>query len=95
MYRLEVDVGEKEGSPPAVDRRLVAHQRAEPVVAGDDRDDDDKRRRRNDAPGTASVEAEDGRAPCRLALTQQQPRDHEPRDHEEDFDADVATAESG
>ena len=33
--------------------------------------------------------------PCRLALTQQQPGDDEPRDDEEDFDADVATAESG
>ena len=33
--------------------------------------------------------------PSRLALTQKQPGDHEPRDHEEHFDTDVAAAEPG
>ena len=94
MRGREVDVGEEDGGPPAVDRRFLADQRAQPVIAGDDRDDDDQRRRRDDAPGTTSVKATDGCLPCRLVLTQQQPGDHEPGDHKEDVDSDVAAGDT-
>ena len=95
MDGLEVDVGEKESGPLAVDRRLMADQRSERVIGDDDSDDDDERGRRDDAPGTPSVETAEGRVPRPLALAQEQPGDDETRDDEEDFDADVTTAETG
>ena len=93
MNSLEMDIGEKERGPLTVDCRLVAYQGPERVICDENGDDDDESRCRNNAPGSSPVEAAEGCVARPLAFAQQQPSNDEPRDDEEDLDADVASAE--
>ena len=87
-------IGEEEGSPLAVDRGLLAGQRAQVVVGRHDRDDDDQARGGDDPSGPAAVEADEGRVSCPLPLPEEDAGDDEPGNDEEDIDADVATGKS-
>ena len=82
------------GGDPVL-RDVARTQRRQHRDRRDDRHQDQQGGRRQQPASPPRIEGQQRDRPARVELAKQQPGDQEPRQHEEDVDADVAAAQAG